>query len=480
MNLLQNHFPPNPFVSKISSGYSRRSFLSLLLYSSLGSALIKTGASPTSYEGKLTRSQIEERLKKHFQCSDPHLWAFLVDVYEKCLFGRMEPAKPPLKNPWLVPGGVYVGQWLWDTTFLTDLLAVLPEQRDFIRGIYENFWQFQERWNGAKPDYAHGMIANFIAPDDGPPGFTGKDWLRFPGYSQAPLLAWGIERVFRRNRDVELVNRSLAPLEAFHEWYWRERDLDDVGLVTVGAYEGELAHARYETYDNEVDLDTLKLIPHPKHKAGPSNGNWYGDIYIPANTSYLLLSEASLIRLAKETKNYKLALRRQERWEKGVEAMRKHMWDKESGCFLAVHREGMKKLLPATVGGFVPLCAEIPSEEQASRMSQVLRTKHWNTPVPIPSVDATASEYKSDGFWRGDVWPSTVFQVTSGLKHYGDSGLASEIANRLLENAFKVGVSEHYDTQSGKPLGVPNLGMSAVLLTLVLEGISSKHRIQIL
>jgi glycogen debranching enzyme len=427
----------------------------------------------------LTHSQIEQLLKPILMTEDPALWKFAVGVYEHCILGRMQPAEPPLRHPWLVPGGIYVGQWIWDTTFLTDLLAILPGEREFIRGIYANYWEFQQRWNKAKPDYAHGMIANFIAPDSGPAGFTGKDWLTFPAYSQAPLLAWGVERVYARNHDVELVRQALAPLESFHNWYWRERDLDGVGLVTVGVYDGVLQHARYETYDNEVDLDSLQLTPHPGRPAGPQNGPWYGDIYIPANTAYLLLSEASLVRLAEACGNHALAARRRAILDKGIDAMRRHMWDEEQGCFLAVHRNGLRKLTTATIGGMVPLYADIPTRAQAARMAQALATPHWNTPVPIPSVDRLDAEYKSDGFWRGDVWPSSVYQTLGGLAHYGHRKLAGEMAGRLLDNAIKAGVSEHYDSQTGAALGVPNLGMSAVLLTMALEGLSPRHAIHV-
>ncbi len=430
-------------------------------------------------DGPLTRTQVEQLLKPLLVTHDPALFQFAVSVYERCILGRIQPAEPPLRHPWLVPGGVYVGQWIWDTTFLTDLLAILPGRQDFIRGVYQNYWEFQQRWNQAKPEYARGMVANFIAPDSGPPGFTGKDWLTFPAYSQAPLLAWGVERVYARNRDLKLVRQSLAGLEAFHDWYWRERDLDGVGLVTVGSYDGVVQDARYETYDNEVDLDTLKLTPHPARPAGPQNGPWYGDICIPANTSYLLHSEASIIRLAEAAGDRALAARRRPILKKGIDAMRRHMWDETQGCFLAVRRDGLRKLGTATVGGMVPLQAAIPTAAQAARMAQALATPHWNTPVPIPSVDRLNAQYKSDGFWRGDVWPSTVYQTLGGLARYGHRKLAGELAGRLLDNALKVGVSEHYDSQTGAPLGVPNLGMSAVLLTMALEGLSPRHEIHV-
>lgn len=479
--------PQSKTASQIASSkrtdITRREALAALGAAALSAALpgrvLTAASSKPAVTHSKTRQQVEQLLKPLFQTDNPAMFNFAVDVYQHCIFGRMRSAEPPLKHPWLIPGGVYVGQWIWDTTFLTDLLAIVPNQQEFIRGIYQNYWDSQQRWTAAKPDYAHGMIANFIAPDSGPKGFTGKDWRTFPAYSQAPLIAWGVERVFFRTRDMELVRAALPHLEAFHEWYWRERDLDNVGLVTVGSYDGEVQDARYETYDNQVDLDTLKLIPHPGRPAGPGNGNWYGDIYIPANTAYLLLSERSLINLAEAVDEHDVSARRLKRAKKGIAAMREHMWDEEQGCFLAVHRNGLRKLKPATIGGMVPLQADIPTTAQSARMAQALATPRWRTPVPLPSVDSSATEYHSDGFWRGDVWPSTVFQTLQGLSHFGHRELVADFAGRLLDNALRVGISEHYDSQTGAPLGVPNLGMSAVMLTMAIEGLSPRHAIRV-
>jgi glycogen debranching enzyme len=112
-------------------------------------------------------------------------------------------------------------------------------------------------------------------------------------------------------------------------------------------------------------------------------------------------------------------------------------------------------------------------------MAQSLAGPHWNTPVPLPSVDRLDAEYRSDGFWRGDVWPSSVYQTLEGLHNYGHRELVAAQAGRLLDNALKVGIGEHYDSQTGAPLGVRNLGMSAVLLTIALEGLSPRHNIRV-
>jgi putative isomerase len=420
------------------------------------------------------KAELAAQLSTLLVASSPQLQRFAVEVYATCVLGKIRPADPPLEHPWIVPGGGYYAQWLWDTMFVADLLSLLPNQQMLIRGVFQNYWDFQQRWNAAKPGFMHGMVANFMAPFDAPGARDGKQWRDFPAYSQAPLLAWGMERVFRRNGDKELLRAGLAPLESFHEWYWRERDITNVGLVGVGAYSGVTQEARYETYDREVDLDGLKMVPHPSRPAGTGNGSWYGDIAIPANTAYLLLSELSLMRIATLMGDLAMAERRRARYAKGAAAMREHMWDGDSGCFLAVDVKSMEKVPGATVGGFMPLLALVPTPAQAVKMAATLSGREWATPLPIPTVARNNSQYSSGEFWRGDVWPAPNYQVAAGLAAYGHHAPAARIADATVSNALKAGVSERYDSQSGAPLGVAGLGMSATTLTMMLDGLTSR------
>ena len=130
------------------------------------------------------------------------------------------------------------------------------------------------------PDYAHDMIPCMMIPDN-------KDWVKFPAYSQIAILAWGVERVYQRNHDKELVKQCLQPLERFHEWYWRERDVTHCGLAAVGSYSSDIQHARFETFDVECNMDGLKLTAHPTRR-GDKEGAWYGDLCVPGNTAYLI------------------------------------------------------------------------------------------------------------------------------------------------------------------------------------------------
>ena len=297
-------------------------------------------------------------------------------------------------------------------------------------------------------------------------------------FSQIPILAWGVERVYQRNRDQELLEQCLGRLERFHDWFWRERDVTGIGLIAVGSYSGILQHARWETFDHDCAMDDLKLTPHPTRK-GPNEGAWYGDICMVGNTAYLVLGERSLARLAAITGDTAMAARREKRIEKAVEAMRDYMWDEEAGTFLAVNRDSREKIRVATISSWVPLTAGVPTAAMAGRMADVLSTPAWQTPLPVPTVDRTDKRWKSRAFWRGDVWPPTNYQIASGLAAYGHKELAADICDKTIANAIKNGISEHYDSVTGKALGVSDYCMSSTLVTMMLDGLAKEHRLRL-
>jgi putative isomerase len=449
---------------------NRRGFMSAALKAAVGSWVLSRWAAP----GWAAAEAPAFATQGLFASRDPALIGLAEAVMRQCVIGKIKPPEGTMKHRWLQAGtgGAFYGQWIWDTMFIVDLLAILPGQQEIIREIFQNYWDFQERWNLKRPAYAHDMIPCMIEPKNT------QGWNEFPAYSQIPILGWGLERVYRRNGDKELLRQSLGPLEKFHEWYWRERDVTQVGLVAVGAYSGVIQHGRFETFDNECNLDDLKLTPHPVRK-GAGEGNWYGDICLPGITGYLLGSERSLVRLAKVLGDTAMARRRQQRIAKSVAAVRQHMWDEESGTFLAVKRDTLEKIRVATIGSWMPLLAEVPTRAMTRRMAKAFMTEHWQTPLPIPTVDRQDKRFDPHSYWRGDVWPAPNYQVACGFAQQGYRQIAAEIADKTIANALKHGLSEHYDSNTGQPLGVPDLGMTCTILTLMLDGLSSRHKLQL-
>jgi len=404
-----------------------------------------------------------------FEANSPEVLAFAKRVMEQCALEKLRKPAPPLERTWIAAGGPhYVGQWVWDTQFVVDLISILPDRVEQMRDIFGNYWDFQDRWNAKMPEFAHDMVTVAIKTDP-------QDERQF---SQIPIIAWGLERVYRRNGDKELVKQALPRLERFHDWYWRERDLHDNGLITVGAYTGDIQHARWETFDYEVNMDELKLTKHP-HRKGPGEGEWYGDICVPGNNAYLIMGERSLARLARLIGDTAMADRREKRIEKGVNGMREHLWDEEAGTFLSVKRDTLERIPARTIGGWIPLVAGVPTQAQADRMAEVLASPAFQTPLPVPTVGRDDPRFNPRGFWRGDVWPPTNYQIASGLAAYGHHALAADIADKSIANAMKNGIAEHYDSVTGAALGVADYSMSSVFVTMMLDGLTKEHTLNL-
>lgn len=405
----------------------------------------------------------------------------LEDGFRKCVFDNIKPPSGLLKRTWLAPGGCYQGHWIWDSMFVADLLSSQPGHRETIRDAFRVYWDFQDSWNAATPSYAHWMVANNVKPNGATP-FTQSEC----------IIAWAMERIFRRGGDRQIVEEGLERLERYHDLYWTERDLGQTGLITVGTYaplikespfnaskESLLQSARYESFDFQPPLDNLDLTPHPR-RGGPT---MYGDICLPDATAFLIQAEQALCRMAELTGRSELAQRRLPRIEKAVAAMRRHMWDEEAGMFLAVKRDSLEKIPVPSICGFIPLFAQVPTTAQAARMAEKLQEPDWATPLPLPSVGRDSPRFDDDWgrevgkcgiMWRGDVWNPVNYLICSGLAAYGFNALATKIADATVENALRHGFNERYHPDNGHPLGVQNLGMSCTALTMLLDGLASK------
>jgi len=406
------------------------------------------------------------------EANSPEVLALAERVMQKCVLERVQEPTHPFNQAWVQPGGpYYLGQWMWDTQFVVDLLSIYPEQKQTIRDVFQNYWDYQDRWNNNFWDWSQrwgGNEADLPPWPDARDMITGviksgnqaqRDW------SQIPIIAWGLERVYRRNGDKELLNQALPRVEKFYDWYWRERDLHGNGLICVGTYTPEsvtkrVQHSRWETFDLEINMDGLKLTVHPSRK-GPREKAWYGDLCVPGNNAYLIAGERSLARLAEAVGDKEMAARRRQRIRKGVEGMREHMWDEEAGTFLTVKRDPPhEKVRARTIGSWIPLYAQVPTEAMAARMAEVLASPAFRTPLPVPTADPAHRKYNPKGFWRGDVWPPTNYQIASGLAAYGHTDLAADIADKSVENAISKGICEKrgypLPSRSGYFLGSSN------------------------
>jgi glycogen debranching enzyme len=442
-----------------------------------------------------TKDSLSALLSELFDFNSEASRRFVNDTYWRCILGKVQQPSGEIPRRWITPGGEtffgaypYNSQYIWDTLFMLEPLSRLPSTSDVIRECLQNFWQFQDEWKQIAPDYAHGFIRHTHTCND----FFPKAFEYHRNHSNAPWFAWGIKQIFNNNGDIKMVKEAIPRLCAYHDWFWRERAIDDNGLCVLGAYSDRLQSFLNETYDMTVDGDNMKLIEHPQRN---NSLRHYSDRYNVAHTAYIIHAERCLAELATAVGDHITAATRSQYAEKATAAARTMMWDEEYGSFLSVNRDGSKHNA-VSIGSWMMLMAGVPTTAQAERMIATLSSSRWMTVLPLPTTDRFSKEWEPavTGFlpfppkrtdhlrqaynmWRGDVWPPCNYQVALGVKKYGFDDLAARICDATIMNAIQWDdVNERYCCDTGRPLGVQNYGMSAAVITMMTDQLSRMYQ----
>lgn len=437
-------------------------------------------ADPGRYEmPEAFRHQSERRVNEYLprlralvRTEDPALDALVERIYAQCVTGKLfDPMPPELPHRWFAPGGsYYLGQWLWDTMFV--LLAFAPLDDDaLVREVFENYWHaIEENPDAPRGSARYGMVPNFLGARE---LRAGRGWPPV-AYSQIPILGWGVLGVYRQTHDRALIERALPLLVAFDEWYSHERDTDGDRLIEYGAYEAVegndlLQTARFETFDFHLPLDSMRMTRHPRRAGG---GAWYGNVEGVEQTSFLLMTERAIAELARELGQLGIARRFEQTVERRSAALQRKMWDPQSEFFFSLDRDSDRPIRVRTIQGFLPLAAGAATSAQAAALGRQLRDpRRWWTRFPVPTAALDEPRFDPRGYWRGDMWPATTYLVAYGLRRYGQREPAFELTARLRALVEARGISEHYDSRTGEPLGVPGLGMSSTVWSAIVENV---------
>lgn len=171
-------------------------------------------------------------------------------------------------------------------------------------------------------------------------------------------------------------------------------------------------------------------------------------------------------------------------------AIQKHCWDERDGFFYSVdlNLTPAQNRLDNTLGkdfmihsgyprdydcliqrievwsGFLPLWAGIATPQQAERVVK----EHYNNPKTFNSASGVRTLSKMEKMysmrasanpsnWRGPIWGISNYMVFKGLKDYGFTNEAKELATKtiwLFGNDFEKNgaLHEYYEPETGEPL----------------------------
>jgi putative isomerase len=170
------------------------------------------------------------------------------------------------------------GVWAWDSWKHAYAMAHFNADiaKENIRAMF--FYQIQA--NDAIRPQDEGMVVDAIFYNqDEARGGDGGNWNE--RNTKPPLASWAVWEIYKATKDVSFIEEMLPKLQRYHQWWYRNRDHNQNGLVEYGAtkhryhndVEGNISFkVRYLTQPNNsepntpaVDLKTCKS----------ADENWY-------------------------------------------------------------------------------------------------------------------------------------------------------------------------------------------------------------
>jgi len=137
------------------------------------------------------------------------------------------------------------GFWAWDSwKHAYALASVDPElAKDSIRTMFA----YQVKPNDELRPQDHGMVVDAIFFNkDNPRGGDGGNWNE--RNTKPPLASWAVWEIYQQTKDKSFIEEMFPKLVAYHQWWYRNRDFNNNGLIEYGATK----HARHNNKNGEL------------------------------------------------------------------------------------------------------------------------------------------------------------------------------------------------------------------------------------
>jgi len=124
------------------------------------------------------------------------------------------------------------GVWAWDSWKHAYAMAHFnPEiAKENIRAMFA----YQVQSDDAIRPQDEGMVIDAIFYNkDKPRGGDGGNWNE--RNTKPPLASWAVWEIYKASNDVAFIKEMLPKLQRYHQWWYRNRDHDQNGLVEYGA-----------------------------------------------------------------------------------------------------------------------------------------------------------------------------------------------------------------------------------------------------
>ncbi|MYM31942.1 alpha-glucosidase [Duganella sp. CY15W] len=409
------------------------------------------------------------------------------------------------------------GAWTWDTWKQAYALAAIDPAlaANTVRALFD----YQIKADDKIRPQDEGMLPdNVFYNVDAARGGDGDNWNERD--TKPPLAAWVVWEIYQHSRQRAWLQEMRPKLEAYHRWWYRNRDHDQNGLAEYGA----TVHPLHNNDDGKLRLHVQQAAG---YESGMDNAARFG-----------FIEPSALQRYADKVHGGDLAAAQRD-WQVGVvenrdskgkllgysidqesvdlnaflyrekliladiaqelgDAAAARVWreqaahlrtqindsffDAASG-FYYDRQLGGKLLTMRGRGpeGWTALWAGAAEKIQADAViANMLDPAEFATPVPMPTAAVSNPSYDPGIYWRGRVWLDQLYFGAAGLRNYGRSADADAMTTRFVQGAEGLlgdaPIRENYNPVTGHMQGATNFSWSAAHLLMLAREAAAKAR----
>ncbi len=135
-------------------------------------------------------------------------------------------------------------------------------------------------------------------------------------------------------------------------------------------------------------------------------------------------------------------------------SMNEKLWDEARGIYNAYDLRNEELIPVHTSSGLVPMCGDIPTQEQAEKMLRTLESDMFGGErgdiYLCPTYSLLAGDVDFKKYWRGPVWINMNWLLYHGLQRYDMEDMAARVRQHSLDLMEKHGFFEHFDPRKGE------------------------------